>query len=159
MGNCNIVNRIYDSGKSVLVCKRCHNILESLFKTSSLAKEVKYYYWYPCRLNHRRKIETEEKAKVVVAAAWGAKSLHFFAALLTIFQQDDLKNRMNASLSSNHPGAKLLAWQWIESILSPKQQWRPLPSLLSLSFFFYDSNYKYIIQCRWPKFCRSCRLF
>ena len=96
MGNCNIVTRIYDSGKSVLVCKRCHNILESLFKTSSLAKEVKYYYWYPCRLNHRRKIETEEKAKVVVAAAWGAESLHFFAAL-AILPQDDLKNRMNCT--------------------------------------------------------------
>ena len=84
MGNCNIVTRIYDSGKSVLVYKRCHNILESLFKTSSLAKEVKYYYWYPCRLNHRRKIETEEKAKVVVAAAWG---MHPFLQIILVLNR------------------------------------------------------------------------
>ena len=37
--------------------------------------------------------------------------------------QDDLKNRMNSSYK--------------ESILSPRQQWRPLPSLLYLSFFLW----------------------
>ena len=50
-----------------------------------------------------------------------------------------MKNRMNSSLSSNHPGAKLRSRQRIESILSPKQQPRPLPSLLSL-FFFYITD-------------------
>ena len=44
-----------------------------------------------------------------------------------------MKNRTNSSLLSNHPGAKqLLAWQGIESSLSPKH----LPSLMSLSFFY-----------------------
>ena len=39
-------------------------------------------------------------------------------------------NRMNSSFSSYHSGAKQLAWQGIEAILSPKRQRRPLPSLL-----------------------------
>ena len=42
----------------------------------------------------------------------------------------------NSSYSSIRPCAKLLARQGIESILSPKQKRRPLPSLLSLSFFY-----------------------
>ena len=46
-----------------------------------------------------------------------------------------MKNRMNSSLSSNHPDAKQLLQQAIESILSPNRQRRLLPSLLSLSFF------------------------
>ena len=43
---------------------------------------------------------------------------------------------MNSSYSSIRPSAKQLARQGIESILSPKQKRRPLPSLLSLSFFY-----------------------
>ena len=39
----------------------------------------------------------------------------------------------NSSYSSNHPSAKQLARQGIEQILSPKQQQRPLPCILSLS--------------------------
>ena len=42
---------------------------------------------------HRRRIKTEEKAKVV-AAAWGAELIEFLAAL-AILHQDDLKNRVN----------------------------------------------------------------
>ena len=34
-------------------------------------------------------------------------------------------------ISSNHPGGKSVVRQGIDSILSPKEQWRPLPSLLS----------------------------
>ena len=63
----------------------------------------------------RRNIKTEEKAKVV-AAAWRAELSQFFATL-AIFHQDDFKNRINctrpkmkdrinAFLSSYHPGAK-----------------------------------------------------
>ena len=46
-------------------------------------------------------------------------------------------------LSSYHPGAKQLALQEIEYILSPKQQWRPLPSLLYKSFFYAVNS----LQC------------
>ena len=35
-----------------------------------------------------------------------------------------------------YPGTKLLAQQGIESIMYPEQQQRPLPSLLSSSFFY-----------------------
>ena len=42
---------------------------------------------------HRRKLNAEEKAKVV-AAAWGAELIQFLAAL-TILHQDGLKKRMN----------------------------------------------------------------
>ena len=41
-----------------------------------------------------------------------------------------------SSFSSNHPGGKKLMRQGIESIPFPKQQQRPLPSLLSVSFFY-----------------------
>ena len=48
--------------------------------------------------------------------------------------QDDMKKRMNSSRSSNHPGIKKLLRQGTVSSLYPKQQPRPLPSLLSLTF-------------------------
>ena len=47
------------------------------------------------RLYHRRRIDIEEKAKVV-AAAWEVESIHFFAALANL-HQDDFKNRMNCT--------------------------------------------------------------
>ena len=43
---------------------------------------------------HRRKINTEEKAKVV-AAVWETELIQFFVAALAILQQDDFKKRMN----------------------------------------------------------------
>ena len=45
--------------------------------------------------NHRRRIYTEKKAKVV-AAVWGTEFIEFLAAL-AILHQDDLKTRMNLS--------------------------------------------------------------
>ena len=45
------------------------------------------------REDHRRRIKTEEKAKVV-AGVWGTKFIKFLAAL-AIFHQDDLKKRVN----------------------------------------------------------------
>ena len=44
---------------------------------------------------HRRRIKTEEKAKVV-AALWGAELIQFLATL-AILHTDDLKNRMNCT--------------------------------------------------------------
>ena len=46
--------------------------------------------------NHRRGINTEEKAKVV-DAVWGKEFVQFLAT--------NLKNSMNLSFSSSHPGA------------------------------------------------------
>ena len=94
---------------------------------------------------HRIRIYTEEKAKAV-AGVWGTKCIQFLVAL-AILHQDNLKNRMNSSFSSYHSGAihpfphiilvsEKLVQLNIEKILSPKQQRRPLPSLLSLSFFY-----------------------
>ena len=54
--------------------------------------------------DHRRRINTGEKAKVV-AAVWGTEFIQFLAAL-AILHQDDLKKRMNSSYSSNRPSAK-----------------------------------------------------
>ena len=52
---------------------------------------------------HRRRIYTEEKAKVV-GAVWGTEFIQSLAAL-AILHQDDLKNGMNSSFSSNCLGA------------------------------------------------------
>ena len=54
-----------------------------------------------------------------------------FLAALAILHQDDLKKRINSTLSSYHPSAKLLARQRIEPILR-----RPFSSLPFLSFFY-----------------------
>ena len=45
-------------------------------------------------LFHRRRIKTEEKAKVV-AAVWGTELIKFLAAL-AFFHQDDLKKGTNS---------------------------------------------------------------
>ena len=47
---------------------------------------------------HRRRIKTEEKAKVT-AAVWGTELLHFLAAQ-AILHQHDLKKWTNSSYSS-----------------------------------------------------------
>ena len=44
-----------------------------------------------------------------------------------------------SAISSNHPGARSVVQQRLESILSPKQHRRSLPSLLYKSFFFVFS--------------------
>ena len=53
--------------------------------------------------DHRRRIKTEEKAKVI-AAAWKAELIHFFA-MLAILHKDDLKKGMNTFYISYRPGA------------------------------------------------------
>ena len=72
---------------------------------------------YPAYTNnnqHRRRIKTEEEAKVF-AAVWGTELIKFLAKLSTYFPpglfeeqdellQEDMKNRMNSALSQNHPG-------------------------------------------------------
>ena len=45
-----------------------------------------------------------------------------------------------SSVTSNHPGAKSVVRQGIEPILFPKQQRRPLPSLLYKSFLVYTEE-------------------
>ena len=57
-------------------------------------------------IEERRRIYAEDKAKVV-ADIWGPEFIQFLAAALTILNmhQDDLKNRMNSSSFSFHPGA------------------------------------------------------
>ena len=59
--------------------------------------------------------KTEEKAKVV-AAAYGAESINFFASL-AILHQDNLKNKMNSSRRCGGLVVRVLA---PGSILSPR---------------------------------------
>ena len=71
--------------------------------------------------NHRRRIKTEEKAKVV-AAVWGTELIQFLGTL-AILHTDDLKKEMNSSYSVFFISwPKYLALQGIESILAHKQQ-------------------------------------
>ena len=53
-------------------------------------------------MNHRRRLNTEEKAKVV-AAAWGTALILLLAAL-AILHQDDLKKRMNRIMATGRNG-------------------------------------------------------
>ena len=71
---------------------------------------------------HRRRINTEEKAKVV-AAVLGTEFIPFFVRLAFFapgwyeekdeLHQNDMKKRMNSSYSLNRPGANKLARQGI----------------------------------------------
>ena len=55
---------------------------------------------------HRRRMETEAKAKVV-ASVWGAKFILFLAAL-AVLTLSICKNRMNSTFSSKSTEAKQL---------------------------------------------------
>ena len=44
---------------------------------------ILYTFWNIKRENHRRRIKTEEKAKVVISV-WGAKFIQFLAALAVL---------------------------------------------------------------------------
>ena len=114
-------------------------------------------------LVHRRRINTEGKAKVI---AWRTELIQFLAAL-AVLHQADLKKRMNRitatwwkgcfekladhsvhTIPNHHPTKKdvlpktfvqiILGAKWLVRYSSspPTQQRRPLPSLLYL-FFFY----------------------
>ena len=67
----------------------------------------------------RRRIHTEEKAKVV-AVAWRTELLQIFAAL-AILQKDDLKTRVQISLFFNTScSAKYLAMQELKKFCPPR---------------------------------------
>ena len=57
----------------------------------------------PVRLEYRRRLKTEEKAKVV-AGVWGIVLIKFLAAI-AILHQDDLNKGMSSSYSSYLLGA------------------------------------------------------
>ena len=53
-----------------------------------------------------------------------------------------------SSFSLNHPVAKSVVRHGIEYFPSPKQQRRPLPSLLYLSFFYETHLQEWTLACR-----------
>ena len=65
---------------------------------------------------HRRRTNTEEKAKVV-AAVWGKEFIQFLAAL-SILHQDDLKKRM-ADTKLN--GGIITKWRILNKMADSKQ--------------------------------------
>ena len=76
--------------------------------------------------NYRRRIKTEEKAKVV-ATVWGTELIQFHAEL-AIFHKDDLKKRMNRTLATwrngclgkmdDHPVHTLPKWMYPKNVCS-----------------------------------------
>ena len=52
--------------------------------------------------NHRRRIYTEEKAKIV-AAVWGTEFFQFLAATVILHQNDLKHSLLNSAFSSYHP--------------------------------------------------------
>ena len=113
---------------------------------------------------HRRRIKTEEKAKVV-AAVWGTELIQFLATL-DIFYQDDFEKKdeyrllgrrdalkkLRIILFTSYQTTTLPKWMFSQKLLFksslllnskcgiqvyiPKQKRWPFPSLLSLSFFY-----------------------
>ena len=93
----------------------------------------------------------KQKAKVV-DAGWGTEFIQFLAALAVLHWADFEKydefilffksSWCNSSFTSNPPSGQQLRVlpQGIEYILSPKQQRRPLAFLLSLSFFYRNTD-------------------
>ena len=87
-------------------------------------------------------MEREDKAKVVTSD-WGAEFVQFLAAL-AVLSRSIWKKRSNSTYSSKKTQAKQLARQGIEQILPPKQTRRPLPCLLSPSFFYGSRVHDFI---------------
>ena len=99
-------------------------------------------------------INSEEKAKVV-AAVWGAEFIQLLAALLHSFISLGRFWRIGwiHPIFSNHPGAIHQILQIVHCKTasgarnsSPKQKRRPLPVLLSLSFFYTYTSQALIFQ-------------
>ena len=72
---------------------------------------------------------------ITIGEGWGAEFVQFLGAL-AVFPQSIWKNRRNSTVSSKPTKAKQLARQGIEQNLLPRQMQRPLPCLLSPSFFY-----------------------
>ena len=72
-------------------------------------------------IKHRRRMEREEKAKVV-ASVWGGGGKDFvqFLSALAVLPWSIWKNMMNSTFSSKQTKAKELARQRIEQIMPPK---------------------------------------
>ena len=79
---------------------------------------------------HRRSIHTEEKAKDVAAAAASIPCRSSYFALGWFEEWDELQRDKLKKM------CKIASAARIESILSPKQQWRPLTYLLYKSFSY-----------------------
>ena len=80
------------NGNVVIAWRICHSpIYACAFITSLPLTTVTY----PFARDHRRRIKTEEKAKVV-PAVWGTEFIQFLAAL-AVLDQDDMKIRMNCT--------------------------------------------------------------
>ena len=82
---------------------------------------------------HRRRMELEDKAKVI-ASVWGGRicSIPFRSSVLPWSIR---KKMLNSSYFSKLTEAKQLAQQGIEQLLPPKQTRRPLPCLIILSSY------------------------
>ena len=101
----------------------------------------------------RRRIYTDEKAKVVTAD-WDTDLNRFLAALVAILHQDDLKNRMNSSFSSYHPGTvrrflhiilvQLILFfksSWCKIVSTPRDWINSVPQTAATTFPFYSIWY------------------
>ena len=102
--------------------------------------------------NHIRRINTEEKAKVI-AAVWGTEFIQFLAAL-TIF------NRTNSSFSSNHPVAVLKIVLMQNSQLGKEfNKFCPSNSSDDLCLFFWISSLDGPnTERQWKHVLRVCRI-
>ena len=87
----------------------------------------------------RRRINTEEKAKVV-AAVWVTELIQFLAAL-DILHQDDLKKRINSSYSSNSPCANQIKSSLCNSSYSSNRLYaiHPIFQILLVQFILFFS--------------------
>ena len=111
--------------------RRFYHILY-LIVTFSLFKAV----------SHRRRIKTEEKA-LVVAFVWGGR-LYSVPCRASYFSLRTIwKKRMNSFFCFKS--------SWCNSSIHPKQKQRPLPFLLSVSFFYAASYTTSFLQSHYLK--------
>ena len=128
-----------------MLIKRIAHISEYVYLWASICCRIRV-----CTLlltnSHRRRMETEEKSKVV-ASVWGADFIQFLAAL-AVLPRWIWKKRISSTFAFKSTKAKQRARQGIECILPPKQTWRPLPYLLSPSFFYcMQTEYILPVEC------------
>ena len=78
---------------------------EAVFLDNLYRGQTKHIYCTVVRFSQRRRITTEENAKIV-AAVWGIERIQFLAAR-AILHHDDLKKGMNSSYSATRPWCKM----------------------------------------------------
>ena len=114
--------------------------------------------YFSDRWSHIRKKKKDRRKGKGRRSVWGEECIQFIA-VLAILPRTIMKNRLNASFFSNHPGAIHPIIQIVQCKTASMARRRPLPFLLSLSFFYEWSTYTWAGPFGFTAFFKYAFLF